>query len=214
MVNAEGSKDFAKDFSMQQNAANAAPHLVNILCASKFQEKKDAAKDFGTKVYKVWSGFCRLGEGCFAPMVDEPSICLQDSRRLIQISRGREISSRFDLPTLIIDDLPESEANDRFVNRLYTRAYAEKISVLILTKDDQWATKMIKDINGGVKILPVDGEIENPRGNSVEPFTEVPRWTGMGWNLADLQLFALKIPGETVLNPLLKYQDGLEWVGI
>ena len=86
MVNAGGSKDFATDFSMQQSAANAAPHLVNILCASlKFQEKKDAAKDFGTKVCKVWSGFCRLGKGCFAPMVDEPRICLQDSRRLIQI---------------------------------------------------------------------------------------------------------------------------------
>ena len=94
---------------------------------------------------------------------------------------------------MIIDDLPESEANEGFVNRLYTRAYAEKISVLILTKDHEWETKMIKDINGGVKILPVDEAIENPRGNSVEPFTEAPRWPGIGWNLVDLQLFAASL---------------------
>jgi hypothetical protein len=41
------------------------------------------------------------------------------------------------------------------VSRLYTRAYATKISVQILTKDEQRATIM-KDINGGVKILPGD----------------------------------------------------------
>lgn len=193
MVNAGGSKDFPTDFCLQQNAANATPHLVDILCTSLiFQEKKDAANNFGSMVRKIWSDFCRLGAGCFAPTVDEPRICLQDSSRLIQIGRGREISSRYDLPILIIDDLPESEANERFVSRLYTRAYALKISVLILTKDDQWATK-IKDINGGVKILPVDGAIENPRGNSVEPFTGEPRWNGMGWNLADLQLFAISL---------------------
>jgi hypothetical protein len=90
---------------------------------------------------------------------------------------------------LIIDDLPESKANREFVSSLYIRAHSTKISVLILTKDEKWATTM-KDINGGVKILPVDGVIKNPRGDSVEPFAEDPQWTGMTWRLPNLQVFA------------------------
>jgi hypothetical protein len=90
---------------------------------------------------------------------------------------------------LIIDDFPESKANRGFVSSLYTRAHAMKISVLILTKDEQWATIM-KDINGGVKILPVDGLVNNPRRDSVEPFVEDPQWAGMTWRLPNLQVFA------------------------
>jgi hypothetical protein len=190
MVNAGGSEDFPADFSLQQNAPNAAPLLVNILCASLvFQEKKDASKAVGTKIWEVFSRFRRLTEGCVAPVAEEPIIHLHDTAQLIQVTRGREIATRADLPILIIDDLPESKANRGFVSSLYTRAHAMKISVLILTKDEQWATRM-KDINGGVKILPVDGVINNPRGDSVEPFVQDPQWTGMTWRLPDLRVFA------------------------
>jgi hypothetical protein len=162
MVNAGGSKDFPTDFSRQQNAPNAACHLVNILCASLiFQEKKDASKAVGTKIMEIFSRFRRLAEGCVAPVDEEPSIHLHDTSQLIQVNRGRAFATRTDLPILIIDDLRDSEANRDFVSSLYTRAHSTKISVLILTKDERWATKM-KDINGGVKIVPVDGVIHNP----------------------------------------------------
>jgi hypothetical protein len=190
MVNAGGSKDFPTDFSRQQNAPNAACHLVNILCASLiFQEKKDASKAVGTKIMEIFSRFRRLAEGCVAPVDEEPRIHLHDTSQLIQVNRGRAFATRTDLPILIIDDLRDSEANRDFVSSLYTRAHSTKISVLILTKDERWATKM-KDINGGVKIVPVDGVIHNPRGDSVEPFVEDPQWTGMTWRLLNLQVFA------------------------
>lgn len=59
----------------------------------------------------------------------------------------------------------------------------------MLTKDVEWADEMI-NINRGVKILPVDHVIDNPKGDSVEPFTEKPQWTGMGWSIAHLHNFA------------------------
>lgn len=190
MVNAGGSEDFATNFACQQNAPNAAPHLVDILCASLiFQEKKDASKAVGKKIWEICSRFRRLAEGCVVPVDEEPSIHLHDTSQLIQVNRGRTLATRTDLPILIIDDLPRSKANRGFVSSLYTRAFALKISVLILTKDEQWAT-FIKDINGGVKILPVDGVIKNPLGDSVEPFVEDPQWTGMTWRLPNLQVFA------------------------
>ena len=76
------------------------------------------------------------------------------------------------------------------MSALYTRAHALKISVRILTKDERWATNM-KNINGGVKVLPVDGAIKNPQGdNVVNPFVQDPQWTGLTWGLSDLQAFA------------------------
>jgi len=192
MVNAGGSEDFPTDFARQQNAPNAASLLVNILCASLvFQEKKIDSRVAGTKVWEMFTHLRRLAEGCITPAVEESSVRLHDSdtAQLAQVTRGRQIATRADLPILIIDDLPESKANRGFVSGLYTRAYALKISVLILTKDEPWATKM-KDINGGVKILPVDGAINNPRGDSVEPFAQDPQWTGMTWRLSDLRVFA------------------------
>ena len=206
MVNAGGSKNFSLTFSMQQNAPDAAAHLVDILCTSLvFQEKKDASKAIATKIWDLFSHVRRLGEGCFSVAVEDPTIQLQGSSRLPQINRGREISTRTYLPILIIDDLPESDANEEFISRLYTRAYALKISVLILTKDMNWATK-IKDINGGVKILPVDGAIKNPRGDSVEPFRDDPRWTGMGWSLSDLRIYAAMLGPPDISSEL---RDGM-----
>jgi hypothetical protein len=190
MVNAGGKEDFPTAFCLHQNAPNAAPLLDNILCASLvFQEKKDASKAAGTKIWEMFSRFRRLAEGCVAPVAEEPSIHLYDTGHLKQVTRGRKLATRFDLPILIIDDLCESKENRDFVSSLYTRAHAMKISVLIVTKDEQWATKM-KDINGGVKVLPVDGVINNPRGDSVEPFVQDPQWTGMTWRLPDLRVFA------------------------
>ncbi|CAB9512929.1 expressed unknown protein [Seminavis robusta] len=190
MVNAGGSEDFPTDFALQQNAPNAASLLVNILCASLvFQEKKKDSRAAATKIWEMFSHLRRLAEGCVTPAAEEPSIRLHDTAQLAQVTRGRQIATRADLPILIIDDLPESKANRGFVSGLYTRAHAMKISVLILTKDERWATKM-KDINGGVKVLPVDGAINNPRGDSVEPFVQDPQWTGMTWRLPDLRVFA------------------------
>jgi hypothetical protein len=121
MVNADGSEDFPTDFSLQQNAPNAAPFLVNILCTSLvFQEKKDASKVAGTKIWEMFSHFRRLAEGCVAPVAEEPIIHLHDTGQLIQVTRGRDIATRADLPILIIDHLPESEAKRNFVSSLYT----------------------------------------------------------------------------------------------
>ena len=191
MVNAGGSEDFPTKFASQRNAPNAASLLVEILCASLvFQEKKSVSRAAGTKIWEMYSHLRRLAEGCVTPATaEEPSVHLYNTAQLAQVTRGRPIATRADLPILIIDDLPESAANKEFVSGLYTRAYALKISVLILTKDKQWATNM-KDINGGVKILPVDGVIDNPRGDSVKAFVEDPQWTGMTWRLPDLQVFA------------------------
>jgi hypothetical protein len=121
---------------------------------------------------------------------DPVAISLQGAESL-ESGIGRPLAIRTDLPLLIIDDYPESEANATFLSGLYTQAWATQIPVLILTKDSEWANKMIT-INGGVKILPMDKVIRNPRGDRVTPFAVVPDQTGrMAWTLVeDLRKFA------------------------
>ena len=198
MVNADGSEDFPTDFALQQNAPNAAPLLVNILCASLgFPEKKKETRTMSTKIWNLLSHIRYLAEGCLTPTAtEEPSIHLHDNPPLAaHVTKGRPMATRADLPILIIDDLPESNANRGFVSALYTRAHALKISVLILTKDERWATNM-KNINGGVKVLPVDGAIKNPRGdNVVNPVVQDPQWTVLHKSTIDMmQKNSLIIP--------------------
>ena len=76
--------------------------------------------------------------------------------------------------------------NKSFVGRLYEQAHDENVSVLIMVKDEIWADELIK-LNGGVKILPVDQVIDNPRKQRVDiPFTAKPQWKKLVWDLEDI----------------------------
>jgi hypothetical protein len=89
-------------------------------------------------------------------------------------------------PLIVVDDLPRSDLNCEFVGRLYTAAYTAKVHVLILTNDREWANTMINS-NGGVKILPMEEVVTNPRQRLDVPFTETPAWTGMYWDEDDIE---------------------------
>jgi hypothetical protein len=150
------------------------------------------SQGIAAQTWNLFSNARRWLNSCNAPTVDPVAISLQGAESLESgIAIGRPLAIRTDLPLLIIDDYPKSEANATFLSRLYTQAWATKITVLILTKDSEWANKMIT-INGGVKILPMDKVIRNPRGDRVTPFAVVPDQTGrMAWTLVeDLRKFA------------------------
>ena len=190
MVNAGGDNDFPEYFARMQNAPEAAPFLANILCAALVfdEKKKESADGIGVYAWTLFTKIRRLIKDCHERTIDQPSIALQQSD-LLEIGVVRARQTRTDLPLLIIDDFAESSPNRNFLSSLYIQASALEITVLVLTKDADWGTRMV-EINGGVKILPMDEVIRNPRGDSVEPFEEEPDWTGMGWNLRDLQNFA------------------------
>jgi hypothetical protein len=160
----------------------------------KYLESENISGVFFTKIR-------RLINSCHAPTVDSVAITLVGTAPL-DIGAGRPKVTPTGLPLLIIDDFPESIANRAFLSRLYINAHAERITVLVLTKDAGWGTRMVK-INGGVKILPVDEVIRNPRRGSVEPFEKEPDWTGMGWSLEDLQKFAASL-GEPHISEELR----------
>jgi hypothetical protein len=60
-------------------------------------------------------------------------------------------------------------------------ADAAQVAEMILTKDREWANTMI-NINGGVKILPMEEVVYNPKQRHDDRFTEAPIWTEMYWD--------------------------------
>jgi hypothetical protein len=71
-----------------------------------------------------------------------------------------------------------------FLIQLFTLAARAKI-VFILTKDTNWATKLVK-LNGGMEIVPLRGNITND-WDIWEPFDQEPVWKRMDWEVSCLQ---------------------------
>ena len=95
-----------------------------------------------------------------------------------------------ELPILIIDGLAKSLENQAFVGGLCEHVRDSNMSALILVKEETWADELIK-VNGGVKILPVDQVVNNPRGDNVyRRFTDKSQWKSMVWGLDDIKAFA------------------------
>jgi len=188
MINAGGVSDFATNFAIRRNAPDAAPRLEAILCAALIfdQKKKDPSPGAGKTIWNYLSRIRRMIDGCASPPIESASVSLQ-SGEMLRIGAGRPFAG--DLPLLIIDDFAKSRENRDFLAKLYGQVASTRITALVLTKDEAWADEMI-NVNGGIKILPVDHVVGNPKGDSVEPFTEKPSWTGMGWSIDHLRKFA------------------------
>ena len=179
MIEAEGSLDFATSFAKQMSAPLAAPHIASILVASVRPSSETETKSTAEKLMGSISEMIQR-MNCFLPSVGVPANLIAHPPFALNLDPSYKLG-----PRIIIDDLPQSEANREFVGRLYTAAFAATVNVLILTKDREWANEMIA-INGGVKILPMEEVIDNPRERASAQFKEIPGWTGMFWDDKDI----------------------------
>jgi hypothetical protein len=55
------------------------------------------------------------------------------------------------------------------------------VMVFIFTKDNDWASAMIKII-GGTRIFPLQENVDND-WDGTERFSEDPRWNGLKWTV-------------------------------
>lgn len=177
MIEAEGATNIAAKFSRKLAAPAAEDHIVNILCAAVRTPAE--VNRYSNSLWGVAARWIQRAN-CLPPSVDEHDDVLVAEPAWTG-NNPKKIA-----PLIIIDDLARSEKNREFVAELYTEAHAAQVNVLILTKDKDWANDIIA-INGGVKILPMEEVINNPRKRPDERFTEIPEWTGMYWDEADIK---------------------------
>jgi hypothetical protein len=188
LVRAADQEDFATEFAKLLGAPDAAPIIHNLLVrALKPKEMRRTVH-----VSSMWA----LIDSFRSKLWRKKCFAMAFETELIQIAVGgltgppRTRENCTDLPLLIIDGLTKSEKNKSFVGRLYEQVTDENVSALIMVKDENWADELIK-LNGGVKILPVDQVIDNPRGQRVDiAFTTKPQWKKLLWDLEGITAFA------------------------
>jgi hypothetical protein len=82
---------------------------------------------------------------------------------------------------LIIDNFNyATDKNKKFVEKLIQEASQFKVFVFILTRSKQWATTLAS-INGGSKLKPLHGNVDNANYEIIDPFQGVPEWNTLPW---------------------------------
>jgi hypothetical protein len=115
-------------------------------------------------------------------------------------------------PILIIDDFNEvTEANKGFVKELLREAEKLGVVVFILPRDQDWATTLVQ-LNGGSKIKPLIGNVDNRDYNGIGVFDEVPTWNAMDWSVTHLRELIRPRCVQNNLNPESIVPDGVVWL--
>jgi hypothetical protein len=111
-------------------------------------------------------------------------------------------------PVLIIDDFNcDTEANRSFLFQLFTKAASNKVVVFILTKEKDWATEMI-GLNGGTKIMPLYGNVNNADFAISGPFEGNPEWNSLVWSVEGLRDLIRPLCEKDHVDPECVVKDG------
>jgi hypothetical protein len=123
-------------------------------------------------------------------------------------------SSQKGLPLLIIDNFNEvTEENQAFVKKLFQEASQYNVFIFITTSNRDWATTLV-GLNGGSKIKPLYGNVNNADYDIYLKFSGVPDWNTLPWTAECLREFirpdceawniapATLVPDNTVMSPV------------
>jgi hypothetical protein len=183
MISAVAMKNFAVEFAdLTLGCKKAGPFLSKLLCQALATDP-GSVQGSVAKAGKVASmGSCKASEAvAFNNNTPLSSYGPNDT----YTSEPIETFQR--LPVLILDNFnEESQENTTFVKNLLQDATDHEVLVFILTKESDWASKMVK-LNGGTKIKPLFGNVNNPDYSEVGTFSGEPDWNTLGWDVETLR---------------------------
>jgi hypothetical protein len=181
--------DFAVQLLDMLGVNSASAQLAELLCMAldpSSQDSSSAAGEF----------FCKAGDladACFlTPSRRSFTTAIemygQEKIRKPGIDLGK-------MPMLIIDDFNEAtEKNTTFVKKLLQSAATRGVLVFILTEKRDWATTLVR-LNGGRKIKPLYGNVDNADYTPTGDFAGNPMWNSLPWRVETLR--ELILPGCT-----------------
>jgi hypothetical protein len=179
MISAAGMEDFPLNFSEVLGVKSAHLHLPELFCLALTQGDLPVGG----------SMFLKAGDAV------DSSFCLTPVRRFLKqdiemYGQERIEPPKVDLgkfPLLIIDNFNlATRKNKEFVTKLLQTVAAEGVFVFILTTNEAWATTLA-GLNGGSKIKPLFGNVNNPDYTLVGEFTGVPVWNTLQWSVEALR---------------------------
>jgi hypothetical protein len=114
------------------------------------------------------------------------------------------------LPMLIVDNFNEAtDKNEDFVKKLLQEASLSRVFVFILTSDKEWATTLV-GLNGGCKIKPLYGNVDNKDYKKSKQFLGDPEWNTMPWTVETLRALIQPL----CVNPVELVPDGAKMLPV
>jgi hypothetical protein len=207
-ISAASMKNFPVEFSQDLCAESSATSLGLILCNALVADSKDepSVVTGGKKVVAA------AGAGIVDTMLctSQGKVKFEEAKPITvygadEISALRPVLEPF--PLLILDNFNEdTDENKAFVQKLLNEAAEIGVFVFILTVNRSWASKLIK-LNGGAKIKPLFGNVNNKDYTLAKKFTGVPIWNDMIWPVKDLRALILPICTKNSIDPVTIVPD-------
>jgi hypothetical protein len=205
MIDASAMEDFPTEFSRDELGVEkqAGPVLGQILCkALTSVEPPSSAGEFVAKAGKFMDkATCTLQET--RPFVETNAINMYGPGQIPSPAVDRKR-----LPMLIIDNFNSAtDKNKKFVGKLLQEASQFKVFVFILTRSEQWATTLV-GLNGGTKIKPLHGNVDNANYEITDPFQGVPEWNTLPWPVETLRELIRPVCVKHGIDPVTVVPDG------
>ena len=199
-IDATNMTDFAKDFSALLKCPVAELCLSKLLCEAL--SNTAPATEASTAEELV---------GYTAKDFKRTKIQVRDAEkhdilRMTTLCEDLEPS-----PILIIDEFDcNTEKNKGFVRTLMRDAAAKGIAVFLLTKDQTWATELIK-LNDGTKCKPLPENVDNSGYTGATRFAEKPKWNSMAWSVDLLRYYVEPLCQKYELDPANVIRDNTKY---
>jgi hypothetical protein len=191
-IDATNMKNFAKDFAVYLKCSAAESCMSQLLCEA-LSDTAPRGDDGGTKVAKVSAAAIHVagkylcnpgnatGKGNLMEMRDA------EQHKVLKLDTdGAEPAL-----ILIVDELYcDTEENKNFVRTLLRDASAKGIVVFLMTRDREWASKLI-ELNAGTKCKPLPYNVDNEGYDGSKRFTGIPKWNGLFWSVKELRQLVL-----------------------
>lgn len=207
MISAAGMEDFPAEFSALLGAPKAAPNLSELLCTAlaKTKEPKDRSAS-------------QIVAGAAGDVMDSVFCLFENKQQFVeeiglygerQVKPNERLAKTFRrMPVLIIDNFNKAtDESRRFTEKLFQEASQRGVFVLMLTTNESWASKLV-GLNGGSKIKPLHGNVNNTDYEIVGHFRGVPEWNEMPWPVPTLRDCVRPLCQEHGIDPALVVPDG------
>jgi hypothetical protein len=191
LIQCSGMRDFPSAFAVQINAPrDAVPFMHTILIEALLPSAKKTplslplSLNMGGKWTAMMDSLKRFQ--CNNPSLPKTRLVNEIELAPNEQLPQQQIAGFKNFPLLILDDFGVDTVENRlFVDQLHTAAFNRNVMVIVLNKDEAWATTMF-NINGGSKIVPLVENVTNiwiPTLRLKEP----PVWNEMNWTVESLQ---------------------------
>jgi len=192
-VTAVSMKDFPSEYASEcLGVEKAAPTMSRILCDALSSTEvargpAAAASNLAAKGRSLADEVLCMSPRQSVSLDENALISVYGQEKVCRNPESPPSPAFRRLPLLVIDNFDEqTDENEAFALKLLHDASDTDVFVFILTKNKDFATSLVA-LNGGQKIKPLFGNVDNSNYGRTDPFEGLPEWNDMPWSAEALR---------------------------